>query len=112
MRKFISFLCRWFFLDYFFFRKKGNITVFMFHKLNYDKTRFYQGVPPDTFEQLCRYIKSHYKVVSLETLKEKKLNSKTRYAVITFDDGHKEIRDVAFPILKKLNLPFNINIKW
>jgi len=110
MRKIIVLLTRLIFLDYFSFRKRGEITVFMFHKLNEEKTRFYQGMPYDTFDKLCRYIKKHYEVVSLEFIQQNKLSPRKKYAVITFDDGHKEIKDIAYPILQKIKLTFNINI--
>lgn len=110
MKFFISFFFRIVFLDYFFYRKKGQVTVFMFHKINNNKNVFYQGMPSDTFEKLCFYIKKKYKVISLEELNNKALRNDLSYAIITFDDGHKEILDIAYPILKRLNLPFNINI--
>lgn len=110
MKYFISFFFRFIFADYFYFRKRGQVTVFMFHKINNDKDIFYQGMPSETFEKLCFYIKKKYKVISFEELNNKALSNDLSYAIITFDDGHKEILDIAYPILKRLNMPFNINI--
>jgi len=110
MKYFISFFFRFIFVDYFFFRKKGQVTVFMFHKINNNKDVFYQGMPSETFEKFCFYIKKKYKVISLEELNSKALSNDFSYAIITFDDGHKEIIEKAYPILNRLHLPFNVNI--
>lgn len=111
MKKLVTLISRILFLDYRFIIKRDTLTVFMFHKINNNKDVFYQGMPSETFEKLCYYIKKKYTVISLNELKNKDLtNNQKPHAVITFDDGHKEILDIAYPILKRLNLSFNINI--
>ena len=67
-------------------------------------------MPISTFEKLCKYIQQNYHVINLSDIALDNLSLDKKYAIITFDDGHKEILTKAYPILKCLNLPFNINI--
>lgn len=66
-------------------------------------------VTPETFEKQIRFLKvNDYNVISLEEfakfLKEKKGLPKNT-VVLTFDDGHLDNYENAYPILKKYKLP-------
>ena len=62
------------------------------------------------FRSQMRYLKRHFEVLPLaEAARRLHANSLTRpAAVITFDDGYQNNHDVAFPILRELNLPATI----
>jgi len=65
---------------------------------------------PDSFRAAINYLKIiGYRFVSLEHLINAVNTSKLeRSAVITFDDGYKDLYQNAFPILKKQNIPFTL----
>jgi len=59
------------------------------------------------FTRQMRYVASHYDVVDLDSLLDGRAPASPRRprAVVTFDDGYRNIDRVAFPILKQLGLP-------
>ena len=63
------------------------------------------------FEQLLQWLSSNYKLVSMDDL-EKHLVSKEKSFVIalTFDDGYKDNKDFALPLLMKYNCPATIYV--
>ena len=65
------------------------------------------AIPVDFFEDVVRFTKTRFDIVPLIDLVEKR-KSTNRLAALTFDDGWRDNYDVAFPILKDLNLPATI----
>ena len=61
------------------------------------------------FEQM-RYLQEHCNVVRLKDVIERTIEKPTSKPniIITFDDGYMNNYEVAFPVLKKLNLPATI----
>lgn len=67
----------------------------------------------DVFEHEIRYLRRHYKIVSLDELVNtlasgEKFNQPT--IAITIDDGFKDNYQLLFPLLKKYNIPVTIFI--
>lgn len=63
------------------------------------------------FRSQLEHLKNNYRVISANTLYESIVNKKTlgtKDVVITFDDGYKNVLDVAAPILKKFDFPFTV----
>lgn len=95
----------------FFLRSKYIRPVLMYHYIiDTDRARKDKRiVTPKTFEEQMRFLKANeYNVISLEQfaelLREKKYIPKNT-VVITFDDGHMDNYENAYPVLKKYNLP-------
>ncbi len=65
---------------------------------------------PDSFRIVISYLKMiGYHFVTLEHLISSiKASKLERVAVITFDDGYKDLYQNAFPILKEQNIPFTL----
>jgi peptidoglycan/xylan/chitin deacetylase (PgdA/CDA1 family) len=79
-------------------------------RLNYDLE-----VTPDELEKCIIYCLSNdYKIISLDELhnlfQTKERKDLRRFVLFTFDDGYKDCYVHAYPILKKYNIPFSINI--
>lgn len=68
------------------------------------------AVDPDLFENTLNYLRSlGYRFISLENLMNGILESRQeRVAVITFDDGFKDLYENAYPICRRLNIPFTL----
>jgi peptidoglycan/xylan/chitin deacetylase (PgdA/CDA1 family) len=67
----------------------------------------------DFLEKMLRYLKEEYDVISLDEMCERletKIKNKKKFIVITFDDGYKDNLTLAYPIFKKLNIPFTIYV--
>lgn len=71
------------------------------------------AVSLDIFERQIRYLKEHYILVSLDSLigyiRNGVLNGNaTKMAALTFDDGYKDTYELAYPILRKYDVPATI----
>lgn len=67
----------------------------------------------DFLEKMLLYLKKKYDFISLDEISkrlESKLEHKKKFIVITFDDGYKDNLTLAYPIFKKLDIPFTIYI--
>ena len=106
------------FLSIYFFRpimkidsyNRKNISILMYHSISNQKSKqnhpYYETATSiEIFEKHLRHLKEkNYKVVSLKDIK--KLNSrkkKEKLVVITFDDGFKDFKINAYPLLQKYN---------
>jgi glycosyltransferase involved in cell wall biosynthesis/peptidoglycan/xylan/chitin deacetylase (PgdA/CDA1 family) len=85
------------------------INILAYHRVNNDCfDPLNMNIEISTFEKQIRYIKRHYKVITLskavEILKEHK-EIPENLIVITFDDGYKDFYLNAYPILSKYKIP-------
>lgn len=91
---------------------KTNIIILEYHRVG--PVRDIWSLPPvdpHEFESQIAYLKYHYNIIPLDKLVDNILNKITlakKTAVITFDDGYKDIFEYAYPILKKWNLPATV----
>lgn len=113
----------------YFARKRKNlankITILAYHRVLKDKDPSVEPgmyVTEKTFDMHMRFLKKHYHVISFEeflsTFHSSTSSGQARnplisqnekpICVITFDDGWRDNYDVAFPILKKYELPATI----
>lgn len=71
-------------------------------------------VTPEHFEQTINFfIKEKYVFISLDQLYSdfnRGSLRKEKFVVITFDDGYKDNLEIAYPILKKFDIPFAVYI--
>ncbi len=94
------------------FYKKGNLTMTgygMVPVLNYHNLDLTQSskmmIPREKFEEQMAYLRDNgYRVISLDSFFDfldfnRQLPSKS--VVITFDDGWRQVYDIAWPVLKK-----------
>jgi len=111
MRKLFFAALRLLTLNYYFQRKqKNSLLILMFHQINDKKNTFYPAMSVTAFSQLCRFIKSNYAVIHLSGIDAHFSKSNKPAAIISFDDGHYDILENAYPVLSSLKMPFNINI--
>lgn len=91
----------------------NKIIIFNYHRIRKDNspTRFDDSVfGPDAkrFRQEMEWIKKETKVLNEEELLEivyQKKRIKEICSLVTFDDGYRDNFDIAYPILKELNIP-------
>jgi len=92
-------------------RARVEIPILCYHSIN-DKSNFAaDSLSPDMFELHLDYLSNHYNVISLhQALNFIKLGycDVTKPAVVTFDDGYVDNYEVAFPLLKKYQVPATI----
>jgi peptidoglycan/xylan/chitin deacetylase (PgdA/CDA1 family) len=95
-------------------RARGRLTVIMYHSVRSPRGPGYPfddqlvSATPEVFERQLRFFRSHLDVLSvrevLDGLHEPE-SLPQRPALITFDDGHADNYDVAFPLLRQHRLP-------
>ena len=84
--------------------------VLMYHRII--DQQFISGLPPSQFEKQISYIAKHFRVVTMDMLMSE-INSgniKPNSVALTFDDGHYDFYENAWPILKKYKLPASLYI--
>ncbi len=87
--------------------------ILVYHRFSNDSRRKHllPYMHVEDFRRQISYIKKWYKIISLDELIDN-LNDNKKFTspniILTFDDGYKNNYTLAYPILKKLNLPATI----
>lgn len=98
---------------------RGEGIIFTMHQINNDPIEDFSPnsilkITPEFLETTIQTVLSEgYEIISLDELYERQKNgnkSKKPYAVFTADDGYKDNRDIALPVLKKYNVPLAIYV--
>ncbi len=80
------------------------IRNFLFHRVNPQRDKLWDPMDVKMFDKCIKYISSHFEVVLLEDIIQKKVQpGKKKWATISFDDGYKDNIEYAAPILEKYN---------
>lgn len=93
----------------------GPAVIVMFHEIQRDFRReLMTGTSVELFQHTLEWLQRQgWKIVSLdECLQALSRNEPKapRYAVITFDDGYRDLRSVALPILEQSKAPFLVYV--
>ena len=70
-------------------------------------------ISPKFFERLLRRLnRARIDVISLDEMHRRFIEGdfKRRFVVITFDDGYRDLKEWAYPVLKKYEMPFALYI--
>lgn len=89
------------------------VAVLMYHEVLDDEQDVdaWTVVRASEFRKQMEYLKNHYDVISLDAacdLMRNGVQSRSKYAVVTFDDGYSGNRRVVLPVMSALNLPFTV----
>ena len=88
------------------FLNRHKVPILMYHRFSRDEE--FGKTSRATFESHLGYLTKHYKISSLDKLIEYRRKGEAippRFAAITIDDGYRDFYDIAFPVLKKFNVP-------
>ena len=87
--------------------RKAKYIVLGYHSVGTGGFPLYCRLPKRVFAEQMRYIKRHYRVVSLRQMMEdlEDLNPLGQGVVVTFDDGYLGTYTDAFPVLKEYAIP-------
>lgn len=91
--------------------RKG-IIILMYHSITNCDSDYPYCVMKNNFEKQIKFLHDNFKSLSLNETFQYILNSDKHYDkpcfCITFDDGYRDNITIAYPILKKYNIPFSI----
>jgi peptidoglycan/xylan/chitin deacetylase (PgdA/CDA1 family) len=86
--------------------RRPGVIVLMYHRI-LGKDRMFTGLPVESFAAQMRWVREHCDPIAPDQLKER--TQKGRAArppvLITFDDGYRDYHDLAYPVLKELQIP-------
>lgn len=88
----------------------GKFAILCYHRVGAGGIPFYSELPAEAFEAQMKFLRKHYRVVSLEQLLReiRDPESKGQAVAITFDDGYRGLYTEALPILKKYQIPATV----
>jgi peptidoglycan/xylan/chitin deacetylase (PgdA/CDA1 family) len=93
------------------FINRHKVPILMYHRFSRDEE--FGKTSRATFESHLSYLTRHYKIISLDELIEHRRKGEPvpqRSAAITIDDGYRDFYDIAFPVLKKFNMPATLYV--
>jgi peptidoglycan/xylan/chitin deacetylase (PgdA/CDA1 family) len=84
--------------------------ILCYHRIGTEGVPLFSRLNPRIFEAQMKYIKRHYRVVSLAQLclELEEQRSVAPTLAVTFDDGYRDLYTYAFPILRKYQIPATI----
>ncbi len=85
---------------------RAKILILMYHRFSLEKNPF--KISSAEFAAHLEYLSKHHRVLSLtETIENLKNGTALppNTTILTIDDGYADAFDIAFPLLKKFNLP-------
>jgi peptidoglycan/xylan/chitin deacetylase (PgdA/CDA1 family) len=90
--------------------KHSKFAILCYHRIGVGGIPLFSELPAEIFEREMRFLRSHYKVVSLDELCEgmEKSTRNENAVAVTFDDGYRDLYTYALPALKKYEIPATI----
>lgn len=92
--------------------KKNGVIVLMYHSVSDPIKEYPYSINHDNFEAQMKFIKKNFNCLDIKnivnSLNAGSENNNNPNVCVTFDDGYRDNIDIAYPILKKYNIPFTI----
>jgi peptidoglycan/xylan/chitin deacetylase (PgdA/CDA1 family) len=93
---------------------RQSVVILMYHRVNRTPDCLGLTVPPELFSLQLRYLKEHFRIVSLKDavlmISEGSVN--TRCCAVTFDDGYRDNYEIAAPLLAEHGVPATIFVTY
>jgi peptidoglycan/xylan/chitin deacetylase (PgdA/CDA1 family) len=105
-------LARWGVLPYHMLRRdrRPGVIVLAYHRIG-GGTRAETDLAAELFERQIRYVKRRFRVAPLDDVPRLRASDlRTDTAVITFDDGFAETYTVAYPIVRRYEVPITVYV--
>lgn len=90
-------------------RAAGAVTILNLHRVGPPDGSTYPPLAPHLFDDLLRFVRRHFDVVTFADLGRKPANGQPRL-ILSFDDGYADFATHAAPLLERHGVRANINI--
>jgi peptidoglycan/xylan/chitin deacetylase (PgdA/CDA1 family) len=95
--------------------RKGNIIFLVYHDISDRSAPHYSDLystPIETFKSHIHFLRNYFEFISINDIYQKKFSKNKNYICITFDDGFRSVKDIAFSFLNNQNIPFSVFINF
>lgn len=84
--------------------------ILCYHRVGTEGIPYYCTLPTPQFEMQMKFLREHFRVVSLGQLCEELMNpgSPGNAVAVTFDDGYSDLHTHALPVLRKYEIPATV----
>ncbi|HEU0046386.1 MAG TPA: polysaccharide deacetylase family protein [Nitrososphaera sp.] len=92
-------------------RRLPNFQILTFHRLTRQRDPFFPGLPVEVFARQVEFLAGNYTLVDLAELIRQLERGKSipkNAVVLTFDDGYRDNYELAFPVLRRYQIPATI----
>jgi peptidoglycan/xylan/chitin deacetylase (PgdA/CDA1 family) len=88
----------------------AKFVILCYHRVGFGGFPFISSVTPQAFEAQMRFLREHYRILSLEELcyELESPTSSGQALAVTFDDGYRDLYTNARAILKKYEVPATV----
>ena len=89
-------------------QSQNKLVILNLHRVSPVENGFWPPLHPEVFEGLLRFLKENFVVCRFDQLGS--IGREKPLAVLSFDDGYYDFIEFALPLLKKFEMPANMNI--
>jgi peptidoglycan/xylan/chitin deacetylase (PgdA/CDA1 family) len=84
--------------------------ILCYHRVGTEGIPYYCTLPTPQFEMQMKFLREHFRVVSLGQLCNELMNpgSPGNAVAVTFDDGYSDLHTYALPVLRKYEIPATV----
>lgn len=88
----------------------AKFAILCYHRIGTGGIPYYSELPTAEFEKQMRFLRRHYRILSLQQLVREISDpkSKAQGVAVTFDDGYRGLYTEALPILTKYQIPATV----
>jgi peptidoglycan/xylan/chitin deacetylase (PgdA/CDA1 family) len=90
-------------------RREKKVAILNLHRVSPQENPFWSPLDPKVFEELLKFLKSDFQVLTFGTLDAIGRSDKPA-AILSFDDGYYDFIEYALPLLEKYGMQANMNI--
>ncbi|HKT46200.1 MAG TPA: polysaccharide deacetylase family protein, partial [Candidatus Acidoferrales bacterium] len=89
---------------------RPRLAILCYHRVGTGGVPLYSQLAPQIFESQMRYLRRHYRLISLDALTAQMENPSTTEptVAVTFDDGYRDLFTHALPILSSYQIPATV----
>lgn len=91
--------------------RRPGLYILLYHRVNPAGDPFAEAMPTAVFEEQVKFLARAFRVERLEDLVDEGLGGfREPVVAVTFDDGHRDVVEHAYPVLRRHGLPASVYV--